>query len=305
MQGTVKKDVIVIGAGPAGLCCAAWCRELGLSVLVLEAAAESGGQLLWINGPIANYPGIKAANGREFRELFMPENIEELIRCEIRVTSIDTVSRTVATTDGTFAAEAVVIATGVSRRTLKIPGEKEFFGRGVLHSGAGSKGEMGGKDVVIVGGGDAAFENAMILSGAARSVAVVHRRDRFTARKEFLDAVLSRPNVKLIRNAALAEIAGDDAVRSVSIRDVLTGEMTTLPADAVLIRIGVAPNTEFVPAEVSRDSDGYLLVDHLCRTKVEAVFAVGDITGRVAPTIVSAAGNGATAAKAVRMLVRS
>jgi thioredoxin reductase (NADPH) len=293
-------DVIVIGAGPAGMSAALWCADLGLTAALVERRAEPGGQLLWTHGPIENYPGVKTANGPELRDIFS----RQLEGREIRVfygagvQSLDPFAKTVELADGPqLYGRAVVFATGVRRRSLGIPGEAEFLGKGILHSGRAAGGEVAGKRVVVVGGGDAALENALILSEGAANVTVVHRRGEFIARDEFVLAASDRPNVDFRFNTRLTAIVGDGSVRAVDVTSF--GKEARLDCQYVLIRIGVEPNVELLRDAIELDEHGYVRVGSDCSTNVDAFYAVGDVASPVSPTIATAVGMGATAAKAI------
>jgi thioredoxin reductase (NADPH) len=199
---------------------------------------------------------------------------------------------------------AIFIATVVSRRKLEIPGEDDVIGRGVLDSGVGDRDKVRGKRVVIIGGGDAALENSILLSEYADKVSVLHRREHFSARTTFLDRVRNSAKIDLITPVTVRSINGDSEVSGVSIRNELSGECSVLPADAVLIRIGVQPNTEIFREQIELDEDGYVLTDNTCATSRPGVFAVGDVANPKAPTISGAVGTGATAAKTIVALLQ-
>ena len=180
-----EPDVIVVGAGPAGLSAAMWCAELGMSAAVFEKEAEAGGQLLRIFNPVTNYIGITAAGGRELRDIFVGTYSAKGPQPEFsaEISEIDTEARSVTAGNGRqMSARALVIATGVRRRRLSVPGEALLTGKGVFVSGSRDRESARGKTVVIVGGGDAALENALILAEFAKKVYVVHRRAEITAR---------------------------------------------------------------------------------------------------------------------------
>jgi thioredoxin reductase (NADPH) len=257
--------------------------------------------LLWTHNPITNHLGVSTANGREMRDMFVRQlgNREFSLVTGTRVVQVDVDAKTACLEDGrTFEAEFLVLATGVSRRRLGIPGESEFAGKGVLESGVKAKAEVAGKRVVIVGGGDAAVENALILSEAAARVFLLHRRDEFTAQRQFLEALKSRSNVEVIVPAHVNSILGDEAVRTVEFTDA-TGEKISLQADNVLLRVGVNPNSDLFKSQVDTDSRGFVLIGSECETSVAGVFAAGDLTAPLSPTISSAVGHGATAAKVI------
>ncbi len=289
-------DVLIIGGGPAGLSAALWCSDLGLSALLLERESEMGGQLLIINNSIKNYLGLDARNGREMRDTFARKVNESKadLRLNSEVTEIDPVALTVSLADGTkFSGKAIVIATGVRRRKLNIPGEAEFVGRGILDSGVTSKDKVAGKEVVIIGGGDAALENAIILSETASRVTVVHRRKIFTARNEFVQRVKVNSRIKLITDAVVTSIGGSERVQEVSL--LCSDTPITIAADAVLIRIGVIPNTSLVDGftgegNFGQSPDGYS--NRACN-----MFLIGDVKNELTPTISSAVGDGASVSK--------
>src|SRR3954467_8381273 len=175
-NGTTQRDVMIIGGGPAGLSAFLWCHDLGMTSILIEKQSEVGGQLLSIHNPITNYLGRTATNGREMLGHFLSQ-IEDLQTRAILNTSVVEFdpNKIVATLSNgqTLEARAAILATGVRRRRLGVPGENEFVGRGILESGARDKNSVTGKHVAIIGGGDAALENAMILSGYAEKVFVI------------------------------------------------------------------------------------------------------------------------------------
>jgi thioredoxin reductase (NADPH) len=299
-------DVVIIGGGPAGLSAALWCFELGLKAVLYEKEGEFGGQLLRTFNVIKNYLGVEAANGRELSEKFIRQlnSLKVPITNNAPVTEVDLSRKIVTLANGEqISAGAVIIATGVRRKRLGVPGEVEFEGRGILHSGVDSREGVTGKNVVIIGGGDAAIENALILSETARKVIVIHRRNGFTARKEFVDRAMSLGNIEFIYETEVCSINGNEVVSSLDIVNVNDGRRTTVSADAVLIRIGVVPNTHMFRGQIDMDAKGYILVDPSGATSRVGIFAVGDAANPISPTISTAVGSGATAAKASSALL--
>lgn len=295
-------DVLIIGGGPAGMSAALWCADLGLGSVVLEQRAEPGGQLLHTFGPVKNYLGIEAANGRDLRDRFLKhlENRRVAVATGAAVERADLASRTVLLHDGRrFSANSIVIATGVRRRKLGVPGEDEFFGRGILESGVGDRHKVEGKDVVIVGGGDAAIENAAILSESGTKVIVVNRRAELRAREELIERARISGRVEFLTGSQVVRIAGDESVSGVELRDVATGETRSIQAYAVLIRIGVLPNTEFLRGPIEMDDNGYLLTGADGMTSVTGVYAAGDVANPISPTISTAVGTAASAVKSI------
>lgn len=295
-------DVIIIGCGPAGMSAALWSQELGLRPVILESEAESGGQLLSTFNPITNHLGVKTGNGTELRNLFTSQLEERGLRPLLGdpVASIDPNEMSVRLDSGkTVRAHGIIAATGVRRRRLGVPGEREFVGRGIITSGKRDAESARGKDVLIIGGGDAAFENVLILGEVARSVTLVHRREGFSARDEFIEPVRAHPKAMIRTNCAVRSIDGDGHVTGVVIEDLRTGEIAKVPAEIVLIRIGVEPNTAILKHVVDLDRAGYVMVDRECRTSRPGIYAVGDCANPASPTVSTAVGTGATAAKSL------
>jgi len=299
-----KTDVLIIGGGPAGLSAFKWCAELGMSAILVEGKSEFGGQLLSIHNPITNYLGRTAANGREMLGHFLSQidGLETGAILNAAVVEFDPQKITATLSNGqTLQARAAIIATGVRRRRLNVPGETEFAGRGILESGALDKASVKGKRVAIIGGGDAALENAAILSEFAAKVFVIHRRADFTARFEFIKVANERANVELTTNTTIMRFDGDDSLSAIEISNESSSE--TIKVDAALIRIGVQPNTEPFADKLDLDSCGYIHVSHLGITNHPNVFAVGDVATQKSLTIQSATGTAATVSKAIYSLI--
>lgn len=295
-------DVIIIGAGAAGLSAALWCDELGLDTLVLEEKEEIGGQLLSVHNRIENYLGVIAANGRELRDLFAKqvENCEFDLWTNVEIESVDAIAKRVKLKSGEdIRSIALIIATGVRRRKLNVQGEDELSGRGVIESGAKDKDLFAGRDVCIVGGGDAAAENALMLAEVCPTVTLVHRGKSLRARREFVQAIKANHRITVFTESVLLRIIGDEWVEGVEIKREGALKPLQIAVQGVLIRIGVEPNVELFRGQVRFDEYGYIAVTNDCETSMENVFAVGDVTNYLAPTISGAVGMGATAAKAI------
>jgi thioredoxin reductase (NADPH) len=295
-------DVIIIGAGPAGLSTAFWCDELGLDTLVLEQAERIGGQLHRVYNPIENYLGIKARNGEELLELFARDvdSADFDLWTQAAITSVDLKARRVSLASGeSLQSIAIVIASGVRSRELGVPGEKEFAGKGLIESGARDRELFAGKDVCIVGGGDAAVENALLLAEVCATVTLVHRGKKLRARREFREQLHSNHCITVFTESVLTRIIGDEAVEAVEIQRKQGLKPFQLAVRGVLIRIGVEPNTELFRGQLETDEKGFIKVSSQQETSVPMVFAVGDVSNPIAPTISSATGAGATAAKVV------
>ena len=296
-------DAAIIGGGAAGMAAAIWCADLKLSAVLLEREREFGGQLRRVYNPIENYPGASAvADGGELRDRFVRqiENFSFTRRLRTAVKTIDAEKNIIETDAGeSISARAFVIATGVRRRKLNIAGESELRNRGILESGKLDQKKAAGKTAFIVGGGDAALENALILAETARRVVVVHRRAEFRARAEFLKAAEADPRIEFLIETTVEKIIGGEKVEAVAVKNSRSGKIENLSADAVLIRIGVEPNTEFLRERLALDANGYIVVNHLGKTSAKNVWAIGDVANPVSPTVSTAVGTGATAAKAI------
>jgi len=295
-----EKDVVIIGGGPAGMAAAIWCADLGLSHCLLEKDGATGGQLHKIYNPIPNYPGEKTIAARDLAEKFAGHAtaLGGEMRTRAHVVSLDERSLMVGLDSGErLQAKAIVLATGVRRRRLGLPGETELVG--VLESGAKQAAEVANARVAIVGGGDAAFENALILAKYASEVTVIHHSDKFRARREFFDPVSRDPKIKIIKASVVKELVGEEG----KLKDiVLDGKNGTqrIAADFLLVRIGVAPNSELLKDPVKLDGKGYVIIDANCETNVEMLFAIGDVASPLSPTIATAVGQAATAIKVIK-----
>jgi len=295
-------DVIIIGAGPAGLSTAYWCDELGLDTLVLEQAEEIGGQLHRVYNPINNYLGLKARNGEELLERFAADvdAAEFDLWTQTSISSVDLRARRILLASGEeLQSIAIVIATGVRARELGVPGEKEFAGKGMIKSGTRDRELFAGQDVCVVGGGDAAVENALLLAAVCPTVTLVHRGKKLRARREFIEQLQSMHCITVFTESVVTRIIGDEQVEAVEIKRKHALKPFQLAVRGVLIRIGVEPNTELFSEQLETDERGYVVVNSQQETTVPMVFAVGDVSNPVAPTISSATGAGATAAKVI------
>lgn len=295
-------DVLIIGAGPAGLAAALWCDELGLDTLVLEQGEQVGGQLLSIYGPVNNYPGVRANNGREFLERFS-ERVAEAdfdLWTNVEIASVELKAKRVTLRSGEeLQSIAIIIATGVRRRQLGIPGEREFAGRGIVESATRDRDTLAGKDVCVIGGGDAAAENALLLADVCPTVTLVHRKNKLKARPEFVQQLKGQHCITVFPESVVTRILGDGKVEAVEIRRRDALKPFQMAVQGVVIRIGVEPNTELFRDQLDLDEDGYAIVNSRQETSLANVFAIGDVSNPIAPTISGATGAGATAAKVI------
>ena len=301
-------DVIIIGGGAAGISAALWCDELKLKSLLLEARGELGGQLLRVYNPIKNHLGIETENGRELRDIFVGqiENRHFTVLLQSKISAVDLQIKSVALDSGeTFFADVIVVATGVRRRKLNVAGEEKFIGKGIIESGKRDADSVRDKNVCIVGGGDAAFENALILAETAKSVMLIHRQTNFRARPEFIERVKNNRKVEILTATIVRKIIGGERVEAVKLKNLSTAKVFVKDVEAILLRIGVEPNTDFLNGELELNKHGYIIVNQICETNIEGIYAVGDVANPIAPTVSSAVGTGATAAKAILIGART
>jgi thioredoxin reductase (NADPH) len=295
-------DVIIIGAGPAGLSAALWCDELGLDALVLERNAKIGGQLHSIFNAIENYPAARFENGAAFAESLSAQIADGDfdLWTEAEVESVDIRAKKVALRSGEqLQSISIIIATGVRRRVLGIPGEKEFAGKGIIESGTRDRELYAGRDVCVIGGGDAAVENALLLAEACPTVTLVHRGKRLRARPEFAERLHTNHCITVFPESQVTRILGGDRVEAVEIWRREGIKPFQLAVGGVLIRIGVTPNTELFAGQLAFDNEGFIVTNSSHETNNTNVFAIGDVSNPLAPTIVGGTGAGATAAKVI------
>lgn len=295
-------DVIIIGAGPAGISAALWCEELGLDVLLLEGNSQVGGQLHSIYNQIENYPGTHFERGAELATKLsaQADTAEFDLWTQVEIERLDLKAKKVFLRSGEqLQSISLIIATGVRRRKLGIPGEEEFKGRGIMESGARDREKFRGRDVCVIGGGDAAAENALLLAEACPTVTLVNRGKKLRARPQFAEQLHTNHCITVFPESIVARILGDERVEAVEIKRQGAIKPFQMACSGVLIRIGVEPNSELVGSQLPLDNSGYVIVGASHETSIPNVFAIGDVANPLAPTIAGAVGAGATAAKVI------
>jgi len=295
-------DVVIIGAGPAGLAAALWCDQLGLDTLILERGETIGGQLHSIYGAIENYPGVLALNGAELLARFANQidNAGFDLWTEVEIASVDLVAKRVSLHSGEqLQSISIIIATGVRRRQLGIPGESDFSGKGIVDSAARDRNLFASQDVCVIGGGDAAVENALLLADVCATVTLVHRGKKLAARREFVEQLQTNHCITVFTESIVSRIIGNEEVEAVEIRRKEAIKPFQMAVRGVLIRIGVEPNTDSFREQLQLDGKGYIVVTSQQETSLTNVFAIGDVSNPMAPTISGATGAGATAAKVI------
>jgi thioredoxin reductase (NADPH) len=294
-------DVLVVGAGPAGISAALWAHTLELSYAVLERGETPGGQLLRVYNKVVDYAGLPAADGAALAERFRDHlaSVGARIETGAGVAVVDVAARSIETAAGDrHTARHLVLATGVRRRTLGVPGEAEFVGRGVSPSASRYAHLFRGQRVLVVGGGDAAFEEALILARVCERVTLAHHSDRFRARADFRERVMADPRVEVLTGVTLEAIEGNERVE----RARLAGPGGPVARDVagVFVCAGVVPNTDLVEGQLDLDDRGYVRTDARLRTSVDGVYAAGDVCSGSSLTIAAAVGQGAAAIKEIQ-----
>jgi len=291
-------DVIIIGGGPAALSAAIYtCRAL-LKTLVLEKR-YLGGQ---VSGTemIENYPGFPSViSGIELTERM--EAQAKRFGAEIRYEEVSKLEvkdglKIVTTDSDTYGTKIVILASGADPRKLGIPGEEEFYGRGVSYCATCDGAFYRGKNVVVVGGGDSAITEGIFLTKYAESVKIIHRRDVVKATKIYLDEAASNPKITMVLNTIVESIQGDEAVKGVIAKNLLTGEKSEIPCQGVFIFVGSLPNTGFLGNLLCVDAGCHIETDASMETSIEGIYAVGDVRKNSYKQIATAVGDGVTAA---------
>ncbi len=297
---TEVRDVIIIGSGPAGYTAALYAARARLNPLVFEGSVTAGGALMTTTD-VENFPGFPdGVLGPDLMDAVRKQAERfgaELVADD--VTEVDlTVSPKVVRVGGdTFLAKTVIIATGSSYRELGIPGEKRLGGHGVSWCATCDGFFFRDQAIAVVGGGDSAMEEATFLTRFARSVTVIHRRDALRASKIMQDRALANPKIRFAWDSEVAEVVGEDRVTSLKLRNVKTGEQSTLEVSGVFVAIGHDPRSELFADVLATDADGYLLVEQpSTRTAIPGVFAAGDVVDHTYRQAVTAAGTGCAAA---------
>ena len=301
-------DLVIIGNGPAGISAGIYAVRYGLDTLILEKDVISG--QIASTDIVENYPGFSSIAGMELMDKFK-EHAEDagVITEDGEVIDIksDDDKKIIFTDEGEIEAKAVIIATGANPRHIGVPGEEKFAGRGVSYCATCDGPFFRSKNVAVIGGGDSAITDALILSNLASKVYVVHRRDELRATEVLQDRAFSKNNIEFIWNTVLDKIVGDDngngVVKKVALKNVKSNDKKEMAIDGVFIYVGIVPNTGFV--DVDKTLAGFIMTNDKMETSVEGIYAAGDC--RVTPLrqVVTAVSDGAIAAASVHDFVKN
>ncbi len=290
-------DLIVVGGGPGGYTAALYAARAGLDTLVLEKLS-AGGQMA-LTEEIDNYPGFEdGIDGFTLAEK-MQQQAERFgaksAYAQVERMDLTASPKVLETSEGTFHARTVVLATGANPRELGLPHEAALTGRGIAYCAACDGMRYKGKTVVVVGGGNSAAADAMLLRRIAQKVILVHRRDALRATKVYHAPLMQAENLEFRWNSVVTELLHEEKLTGVKVKNVHTGEEDTIPCDGVFISVGRKPATELVQGQLELDRSGYIIADETTATNLPGVYAVGDVRTKPLRQVVTAVADGATA----------
>ena len=292
-------DVVIVGGGPGGLSAGIYAMRAALETILIEKGA-AGGQVA-ISDAVENYPGFEHITGYELSQKFLQHAQSygmEIVQEEVVAVEPGLDFHTVRLANGDILkTHTVILATGGSPRKLDIPGEDEYYGKGVSYCGVCDGFFFREKTVVVVGGGDTAAEEALYLAKLAKHVYLVHRRDALRASMILQQRVKDECKIEILWNSIVTEIkANDEGVNAVDLQDTQTGEQRELSTDGVFVFVGFVPNNQLVPAGIKMNADGYVVTNEKCETNMPGIYVIGDLREKYAKQIVVAAADGCTAA---------
>ncbi|MCB5940473.1 thioredoxin-disulfide reductase [bacterium 210820-DFI.6.52] len=297
MSETTKTDIVIIGAGAAGMTAAVYAARGGNSAIVLEQNVH-GGQIV-NTGEVENYPAILSISGVEFAGNLYEQATSHGadIRYE-KVTGFDFSGpvKVVETDEGRYECKAVILANGVVKRKLGVPGEEKFQGRGVSYCATCDGGFFRGEKTAVVGGGNTALEDALFLANLCEEVTLIHRRDEFRGDAHNVKAVLARENIRILYDTVPLEVLGDQQVTGLKVQNKKTGEESELAVDGVFVAVGQIPQNELFRGAVEMDEGGFVAAGEDTKTNIPGVFAAGDTRQKLVRQLVTAAADGAVAA---------
>lgn len=289
-------DLIVIGGGPAGLTAALYARRANKTVLVIEKGSF-GGQITY-SPKVENIPGFTEITGNEFGEKMVEQVLaqEADVECAEVLEIKDGVYKTVVTDSGDFTAKSIVIATGAKHRLLGLPGEEKFIGEGISFCAVCDGAFYEGKEVAVIGGGNSALQEAILLADLAKKVTVVQNLDFLTGEKKLQDKLATKSNVEVILGTVVDSFIGGDSLEGIRIRKEADGTVRDLMVDGVFVAIGLVPQNEVFAGLVPLDGRGYIISGEDCLTGTAGVFAAGDCRTKAIRQVTTAVADGAVAA---------
>ncbi len=300
-------DLLIVGGGPAGLTAAIYGCRANLSVLVLEKLAAGG--TIVVSEKVTNYPGFpEGITGAELGELF--EKQAKNLGAEIKWATVSKIAdqgdvKVISTDKGEYRSKAVIVSSGTSHSSLGVPGEEKFKGRGISTCATCDAPFFKGKKVLVVGGGNAAVQEAIFLTQFAEKVYIVHRRGQLIAEQSLQEKALENDKIEFLWNTIVKEIAGEDLVEQAVLFDNKTGEERSLEVSGVFVYAGVQPNTFFLEdSAVEMDGKGYILTNENMETSVPGIFAAGDVRQRKVRQVITAASDGAVAANKAKSHIK-
>lgn len=301
------ENVVIIGSGPAGLSAALYTAREGFNPIVI-AGTDEGGQLL-LTTTVENYPAFPdGITGPQLIDNMRMQAERQGARfAHEYVKDVDLTSKPikVVTDKATYLSKSLIIASGASSKWIGLESESKFIGRGVSSCATCDGPLFKNKDVIVVGGGDTAMEDSLFLTGFAKSITLIHRRNEFKASRIMQDRLRSNPKIRIILDTTIDEILGDTRVTSVRIKGVKTGKTEEIKTDGVFIAIGHKPNTEFLNGKLKLDDGGYIITRNIVETDIDGVYVGGDVADKEYRQAVTAAGTGTMCALKVRHYLQS
>lgn len=294
-------DIIIVGAGTAGLTAAIYAARAGLSVLVLEKSIH-GGQVIQTS-IIENYPGIPALRGSDFADTLLQQakalgvsvHYERILSANLQADK-----KQIDTSKATYHAKAVIIATGTSPKKLSIPKEDTFIGRGVAFCAVCDGAFYKNKDVAVIGGGNVALGDTLFLSGLAKTVTLIHRSSVFKAEQLQINQAKSRENIRIITDTIVTEMIGDTSLKEIVLQNQISGAISHLPVNGVFVAIGSKPDNSVFSHQLQSDEYGFIQANEDCHTNLPGVFVAGDTRTKQVRQLVTATADGAVSALAAK-----
>jgi thioredoxin reductase (NADPH) len=304
-------DVVIIGGGPAGLTAGIYAARAAMKVLILEGMITTS--QITMTDIIENFPGFPEGIGGfdlvdrfkkqvlQFGAAIKTEDVRQIVKKSLGAIS----GWEVMTSDGSYETFSLIVATGASWRKLGVEGEERLTGRGVSYCATCDGPLYRNQDVVVIGGGNAAIQEALFLTRFVKKVTIVHRRDQLRADAALQKKAFDNPKIEFAWHAVIDRIVGDEFVQAVNIKEIKTGEIKTIPTDGVFVFIGRVPNTELLRGLINLEKDGAIITNDRMQTSADGIFACGDCIHKLLRQVITACGDGATAAHCAHLYVEA